>query len=332
MKLILPDSRKIWIGQLLWHCIHQQITSLRRLQLLLFAHFLYQLPLMNQLIQNSSSGSLSTNTIYRLQLFFGLWILHKFMNILHGGNKGSLSKSHWWSGNTFGQLPRYIVNIIIFLHRRQVIFFLTIILLILALLIISLIIFLAGIKSLPAQIYFRSTAGSKKLLLVSYLHLGLVIGMHWIKLSHISLGNQEINIPLHCIHLAQICLYPGRNNGVMGGNFLVIPSTAFNFAIGPLGPINQSIIPTALQISQNALAILKLISRQILAIRTRIGSQLPLIKSLSRIQHLLWLIAKSPACQNLQSRKGKRQSLSLLLFSLGIAGNHPCQWLLPKEL
>ena len=52
----------------------------------------------------------------------------------------------------------------------------------------------------------------------------------------------------------------------------------------------------------------------------------------AKFQHLLWLIAKSPACQNLQSRKGKRQSLSLLLFSLGIARNHPCQWLLPKEL
>ena len=351
MQPVLPNCRKIRIRQFLRHSINQHVGGLGRLEILFLASFLQQLPFVNKLVKDSCSGCLSAYAIHRLQLFLCLRILHEFMNILHSRNQGSLGKAAWRLGNALPQLAGQILHAVIFLHGRQGIAIGTIVTILAVIIIFAILViviitaigiiraasiicipgfFLIGIKSLPAQINLRPAAGSKQLILVGHLHLGLIVGVNRIKLRQICLGNQKINIPLHNAHLRQINPDTGGNNGVMRRNLLVVPGPAFYFAVRPCRPGSQLLMSQPLQILQDNCAILKLICRQVFTVGTWIGGQLLLVELLSRVQHLLRLIAKPPACQHLQGGQGKRQSLLLLLFRLGVAGNHAIMGALQK--
>ena len=168
--------------------------------------------------------------------------------------------------------------------------------------------------------------------MVGDLHLGLVILVDGVELGHVAPGYEMVEIPFLLRHLQDIGLHRSGNNGVMGGNLLVIPGPALYLQVGPGHPAGQLLIPRHRQIAQDSCRILPLVGGQIFAVRTGIGGKLLLVELLGRIQHQLGRITVALARQHLQRREGKRQGLRLLLLGLLVAADDALQRRLTKLL
>ena len=143
-----------------------------------------------------------------------------------------------------------------------------------------------------------------------------LVGVDREELGKVGLGDHVVEVLLNLTEGIEIGVHGRRDDCVMRGDLLVVPSTATDAGIGFGDECGEAVFLDAGEVLEDGRCVGELVRRQVVAVGTRIGREFLLVELLHGIEDLLRRVAVTAAGLNLECGERIREMLAFLLLLL----------------